>query len=203
MAESINRIIATPYPNPRGLVYVDGYLWCCFGDDNRIVQMDLQGNVLNDFPSPGANPRGLGYDGEHFWNSDAASVFIFKLDWHGNVVGGFISPFQYPRACVWDIDQMHILEFGSLARSMSYHKDGHLHHIYYLGFTDINGVAIVGNFFYISDQTTTKIYKINRLNVLYDSFTPTATSPRGLTSDGTYLYLAAGDAQKIYVLNNL
>lgn len=203
MPESIVRIITTPYPNPRGLVYVDNHLWCCFGDDNRIVQMDMNGNSVNDFPSPGLNPRGMGYDGEHFWNSDAASVFIFKLDWRGNVVGGFISPYQSPRACVWDGKYIHILEFGSLARSMSFMPDGQIHHIYYMAFTDINGIAIVGNFYYISDQTTTKIYKINNLNVLYDSFTPTATKPRGLTSDGTYLYLSAGDAQKIYVLANL
>lgn len=200
MAETIIRTFATRYPNPRGLVYVKPYLWCVFGDDNRIVQMDVNGVVLNDFPSPGAGPRGLTFDGKYFWHSDSTDRTIYCLDYRMQVVAEYPSPYDSPRAMSWDGNNLWIQEFGDLARAMLFTLEYQLQQIYALQHTDINGQFFFSSFFYYSDRTTVKIYKRHKSGRHVDNFATTATKPNGLACDGQYMYLAAGDAQLIYVL---
>lgn len=200
MSETIIRTITTPYAFPRGLVYVKPYLYCVFGGYQRLVVMDVNGNVIRDVAAPGSDSRGLGFDGKHFWLSDSGTNQIYKLNKNLLTVDEFRSPFAGPRAIAWDGKQLWLMEFGGFSRAILFNLDFSLHTIHYMANTDINGAVFVDGFLWYSDQTTVKVYKRNKGGLDIANFTVTAVNPRGLAHDGTYFYLADVSAQKIYVL---
>lgn len=201
MPESIVRSFTTLYPNPRGLVYVKPYLWCAFGDNNRLVQMDLNGVVVRDIATPGSDPRGLGFDGKHFWHADATARVIYKLNIWGVVVDSFRAHVGSTRAVAWDGKNLWVAETGGRAEAHVFDSELNLLRVEYLENTDVGGIAFVGNFMYYSDRTTTKIFKRFRNGINIENYGTTATKPNGLATDGDFLYLSAGDATLIYVLN--
>ena len=193
--------------NPHGLAFDGENLWSVGYDTNTIYKLNLEGDILSSFASPGQGPTGLTFDGTYLWNADDGSLQISKLDISGNVITSFDAPgtdstgLTFEGKYLWNADFNWGIPGGYLHRiDVSNPED--------ISFTSFaspgegpEGLAFDGKYLWHVDIYENVIYKLDTYaNVIctYQSF---GTNPIGLTFDGTYLWLADQGTSNIYKID--
>jgi hypothetical protein len=82
----------SPSVTPRGLAWDGTYLWHCDDGQNKILQLDILGNIISSFTSPGPEPYGLAYDGTNLWVCDNTNDYVYEVTTDGEILSSFPSP---------------------------------------------------------------------------------------------------------------
>lgn len=155
---------SSPSYYPQGSTFIESHLWCTDRGTNSVYQMFKEnGSIISSFTAPCDEPKGLAFDGAYLWLVDSTLDQLNKIDPNtGSVVSVLSSPAAYP----W-------------------------------------GLTINGNYMWNVDSIYERIYKIDlTTRTVVDSFEIDLTcfyadmnlynQLRGLTNDGTHLWLHMG-----------
>ncbi|MCP4116738.1 MAG: hypothetical protein GY737_15265 [Desulfobacteraceae bacterium] len=78
--DTLSASLPSPVDDPSGLAFQDGNLWIADPTNDRVVEMDLTGKIVNTFAFPGDDPMGLAFDGQGFlWGVDFQNSKVKKL----------------------------------------------------------------------------------------------------------------------------
>jgi len=80
----------------------EGYLWNADANSDKIYLLDIDGEIISSFDSPGDYPWGLAYDGEYLWNVDQTTKKVYKLNLDGEIMDSFGSPTNKPVDLTYD-----------------------------------------------------------------------------------------------------
>lgn len=192
---------------PHGLAFDGVNLWSVGYDTDTIYKLNMQGDILSSFASPGHGPTGLTFDGTYLWNADDGSLKIYTLDTSGNVISSFDAPgidstgLTFEGQYLWNADFNWNIPGGYLHRIDVSNPDDISFTTYASPGEGPEGLAFDGKYLWHVDLHDNNIYKLDTsANVLctYQSF---GTNPIGLTFDGTYLWLSDFSTRTIYKID--
>ncbi len=189
---------------PHGLTFDGTNLWCAGYSNDTIYKLDMSGNTILSFNSPGQSPTGLTFDGTHLWSTDDVTLQIYKLD---PATGGVIESFNAPGTDstgltfdgthLWNADFSWSDPFG-LIHKMD--RSGNLVGTYYSPGDGPEGLTFDGFFIWHSDFYNNKIYQLTMDGNVLSSTDSHVINPIGLAFDGQYLWVASFSENRIYKL---
>ena len=193
----------SPLPDglPHGLTYDGVYLWVSDYQKRSIHQIDLNGNEISSFASPGSSPSGMAYDGTYLWVSDYSTDSIYKLSTSGSIITSFDAPgpgvsgLTFDGTFLWVADSLTrqiykmttsgaVKEDATFASPARWPLD----------------LAFDGEFLWNADGVEQKIYQINTDGEVMASYDAPGKAPDGLTFAGNFLWNVSYE-EKIYQLD--
>jgi len=91
----------SPAAFPSGLAFDGEYLW--HGDAaGEIYQLDINGELINNFAVDDNVPDGLTFDGTHLWMVDGNRKRICKMTQTMEIISSFSSPGRHPTGLAWN-----------------------------------------------------------------------------------------------------
>jgi DNA-binding beta-propeller fold protein YncE len=210
-------IILKKFPAPAdgvGDIEFDGqHLWVESFNSYKLFQISTAtGTIIRTIPTNVMRPYGLAFDGSSLWLADANNNTLQKIDTaNGNVLQSFSGacacPTTYPAGLAWDGSNLWNLN----TMSLNCNPDDSIYKINcsgqtlerHKGFGNYTaGLAFDGQFFWVSDNCSMKIYKVNKNNLaVVDSVTaPGGQYPNGLGFDGQTLWVSNNASDSIYQL---
>ncbi|MBN1182677.1 MAG: hypothetical protein JXB49_10345 [Bacteroidales bacterium] len=77
-------------------------LWLCESFEQKVIQVDLQGNILKELDYPFGEPNGIEYVNGSFYFSDVSDHKIYHTDMNLNLLDTLHSPVYYPGDLAFD-----------------------------------------------------------------------------------------------------
>ncbi|MEN3046361.1 MAG: C25 family cysteine peptidase [Candidatus Hydrothermales bacterium] len=69
-------------------------LWVNNRGTDRIYRINMNGQIIQDFPSPAQDAAGLSFDGQYLWISEYSTNIIYKVNpLNGSIVGTYTLPY--------------------------------------------------------------------------------------------------------------
>jgi len=164
LADSTTVVLSflSPGASPQDLAWDGNYLWCVDDSTDSLYKLNpSDGAIISAFPTPGLEPRGLTWDGSYLWCSDGDSVKIFKIDpTDGTVLSSIPAPISTAANAPPASEQ-------------------------------VRGLAWDGQYLWSACfSVASRVFKVNPGDGSILDFSYTLFPPEGLTSDGTYLWVA-------------
>ncbi|KXA93527.1 hypothetical protein AKJ66_01885 [candidate division MSBL1 archaeon SCGC-AAA259E22] len=213
------KVVASFSAPGMGLAWDGTYLWSADKDKEKIYKLDPStGEVVFSFSVHGMrDPRGLAWDGTHLWNTTSEIAYQYDPS-TGEVISSFDSKLPViPKGLAWDGSYLCVVanEAGSIRKvdpqtekvvsslELSRSDAGSIAPSSWVaGYRGPTGLAWDGSHFWIANDNTDKIYKLDPSSgEVISSFDWPARlgRPYGLAWDGSYLWCVGYEIYKIDV----
>ena len=196
--------IPTPSAYPLGLAWDGNGLWNVDGSSNTLYCLSRSnGAQIRALTSPLPSTTGIAYDGHDLWVCSETSVELYKINPVSgeiqkrlNLQRGSFTALAYGQGSLWigDLQSNTIMKINP--------ETGEIQFSFANPGVRVDGLTFHQASLWLSDPTNLTIYELTSGGSVMRRFLSPGQSPRGLASDGYYLWNADG-SQKLYQLRVL